>query len=436
MRLFLFLFYETAKLLVWLVRWFYYAKRTVVNEQMRDYKGPVMLASNHPGTLMDPINVAVLMNRRVNFLANASLFKTRFSNWFFSNFYCIKVERYIDTGGRPIDNKMAFQMATDYLTKGGCLYVAPEGGSYSGRYVKKMKTGAARIALQTEEANDFELGLAILPIGLNYSDPGEFRGELLTVMGEPIKVADFKDDWEKDPKEAVRKLTLHLQEKLASNLIYASDEEEDELLKKAEIILATENKLKPHATYLRSKKLLTLLQNMESQQPGTHRSFSKNINAYFTTLKKLNINDISVKGKSSVNLLLLIVLFPLFLPGHLIHFLPAFLTKKLSDKFSTDPVWVPTIKILGGLIIYPVILYLQCLIIKLLVGNINGLSSYLMWIYLAGFVLFGWLAEWYLRNWNNWQNRQRFRRFQKKQPSEAIAVLEKRASVLDQLVIK
>lgn len=397
---------------------------------MRDYKGPVMLASNHPGTLMDPINVAVLMNRRVHFLANASLFKSRFSNWFFSNFYCIKVERYVDTGGKPIDNKMAFMMASNFLTKGGCLYVAPEGGSYSGRFVKKMKTGAARIAFATEEANDFKLGLVILPIGLNYSDPGEFRSELLTVMGEPIKVADFKVEWEKDQKEAVQKLTLHLKEKLAENLIYAADEEEDELLKKAEILLASENSLDPKPAYFRSKKTLSYFQKLRSEQPAVYQNFAEKINMYFEKIKKIDVLDVSVKGNATVSILMLIFTFPFFLIGYLLHFLPAFLTKKLSDKFSTDPVWIPTVKILGGLVIYPLVLWLQYLLINKLTGDIEGGLNYLHWIYIASIVLFGFIAEWFLKKWQLFISNNNWEKFAEAKPVEKNALLKLRDEIL------
>ncbi|MEO1258523.1 MAG: 1-acyl-sn-glycerol-3-phosphate acyltransferase [Bacteroidota bacterium] len=433
MKLFLFLFYETAKLLVWIVRWFYYARRTLVNAQMRDYKGPVILASNHPGTLMDPLNVAVLMNRRVNFLANASLFKTRFGNWFFSNFYCIKVERYLDTGGKPIDNKKAFQMATDYLTGGGCLYVAPEGGSYGGRFVKKVKTGPARIALNTEAANDFQLGLVILPIGLNYSEPGKFRSELLTDMGGPIRVADFKEDWEKDQKEAVRKLTLHLKEKLAEQLIYAADEAEDELLKKAETILASENMLPPQPTYFRSKKTLQHLQYLRSKKPVVYESFSEKINDYFAGLHKRNIVDASVKENTSAHWLLIIILFPFFLIGYLVHFLPAFLASKLSDKFSSDPVWVPTIKILGGLIIYPVVLWLQYLILKKVFGGIGDFGFYLKWGYVPGFFLFGWVAELFLKKWRLFVSKRNWKRFKAEKPAASGRLLNLRDEILQVL---
>ena len=186
---------------------------------MRDYKGPCIVVSNHPGTLMDPLNTAVLMKRRVHFLANATLFASRFGNWFFSNFYCIKIERFSDTKGKPLNNKEAFKMATDHLTNGGCLYMAPEGGSNAGRHLHKLKTGPARIALNTEVVNDFDLDLVILPVGLNYSNPTEFRSSLLTIMGEPIKVADFKKDWEKNQIGTVRKLTAVLKEKMEAILI-------------------------------------------------------------------------------------------------------------------------------------------------------------------------------------------------------------------------
>ncbi|MEZ4953390.1 MAG: 1-acyl-sn-glycerol-3-phosphate acyltransferase [Saprospiraceae bacterium] len=433
-KIFLFLFYETAKVLVWLVRWFYYAKRSLVNGGLRDYKGPCIVVSNHPGTLMDPLNVAVLMKRRVNFLANAGLFGNPFSNWFFSTFYCIKIERYSDTGGKPLNNKKAFKMAADHLTNDGCLYMAPEGGSHAGRLERQLKTGAARIALNTEEANDFNLGLVILPFGLNYSNPGQFRSSLMTVIGEPIKVSDFKEDWERDQIAAVRKLTAVLKERMEALLIIAVDEEEDQLLAKAEIILQNEEGLDGSSLLARSQKVLAKMQSRRAEQPAFYSSFKEKLESYFQKLKAVGIFDISVTGKKKIPILLTALAAPVFLLGYLIHFLPAYLTKKISDKLSTDPAWLPTFKVMGGLVVYPSTLVLQYWLASFCLSSFVEIENWWKWAYLASIVPAGLMAEWFIDQRALFCSNLRFRRFAKQQPAELERLMVLRAAVLSEIL--
>lgn len=433
MKIFLFLFYETAKVLVWLVRWFYYGKRTLVNGKLRGYKGPCILVSNHPGTLMDPLNVAVLMRRRVNFLANAGLFGNPFSNWFFSTFYCIKIERYSDTGGKPLNNKKAFKMAADHLTNDGCLYMAPEGGSHAGRLERQLKTGAARIALNTEEVNNFNLGLVILPFGLNYSNPGQFRSSLLTVIGEPIKVADFKEDWERDQIAAVRKLTAVVKERMEALLIIAADEEEDQLLAKAEDMLQNEEKLAGATLLDRSQRVLAKMQNWRAEQPAFYLSFKEKIEAYFQKLNEMGILNISVKGNRKVPYVLMFLAAPVYLLGYLIHFLPAYFTKKLSDRLSTDPAWLPTFKVMGGLVIYPLTLAVQYWLVSFCLSRFVGFENWWKWAYIACIFPTGLVAEWFIDQWVLFRSNLRFRRFSNQRPKESEKLVELRNAVLSEL---
>lgn len=408
MKTFLAIIYQVLKLLVRAIIWVYYFKVELENGEMNNIKGPCIVVSNHPGTIMDPLNAVVNLNRQVNFLANASLFKNKFSNWFLSTFYCIKIERYADTGGKPLDNEAAFRQATDFLTNGGCLYIAPEGGSYEGRRVNKLKTGLARIAFNTEQENDFKLGLQILPIGLNYADPYEFRRPILVNMGRPFMVSDFKEDWEQNDREAVRKLTAHLKAKMEEVILPTTDPEEDALLAKLEELVQNNEPLSLTGQYVRSKKILGNLQKLRSERPATFSGLSDLATFYFEELKKLDLKDASVAGNHRISILLLILAFPFAWIGIATHFLPAFLTKKLSDLLSSEPVWVPTFKVCGGLVIYPLVIFLQVKLLGLWFSSFGEMGVYLKWGYMAAIIPLGLVAEWSLEKWKLYKSRQRF----------------------------
>lgn len=344
--------------------------------------------ANHPSTVLDPLNVAVHVPRIVHFLANASLFKTPFTNWFFNTFYCIPVERYVDTGGKPLNNAASFAKATEFLTNGGILFIAPEGSSYVERRVRKLKTGLARIALGTEAANGFRLGLRILPVGLNYEDPTKFRSDLLTIFGEPVAVADFKPDWEKDPKEAVRKLTAHLQSKLTELTTDVTDEGEQKTLEKVEALAQSKNPLSPFGEFERSQNILAKLKKWREGS-------AENLGRLESVLEKIELKFFQ-KSKNRVgDILIMLLTFPFFLLGWLIHFPPTFSIKKLSDKLNDDLHWVPTFKYCLGLILYPVILILEIWAVSKLPGQ------WPTWVFLFSIYPLGLFTEWWLKKWDS-----------------------------------
>jgi len=200
LKLFLYLFYYFSKYIVDGSFRLFYSKTTIFKKEKLNPKGPCIIVANHPSTMMDPLNVVSRIKPQVHFLANGGLFLTKFNRWFFSTFYCIPIYRKIDTKGGKTENADSFIAANAHLEKGGLLYIAPEGTSYPPRQMKKLKTGFARIAFAAEAANDFELGLTILPIGLSYTNTKEFKAEVILNPGELIRVSDFKAEYEADAK--------------------------------------------------------------------------------------------------------------------------------------------------------------------------------------------------------------------------------------------
>lgn len=390
----LFFFYHFFKLIVRASLWVFYRRTTVANRKGANIKGPVIVVANHPSTVLDPLNVAVHIPRIVHFLANASLFKTRFTNWFFNTFYCIPIERYADTGGRPLNNAASFTKATEFLTNGGILFIAPEGSSYVERRVRKLKTGLARIALNTEAANGFRLGLRILPAGLNYSDPTQFRSEVLTVFGEPIRVADFEEDWEADPIAAVRKLTEHVRSKLTELTTDTTSAEEEKLLGKLESFFQKTDPLPPLPAFERSQKILSKLKIWRADDGQKLEKADSLLSQLGAAREKGGSNRPFSEGLL-LKWVMLIFSFPLFLLGWLIHFPPCFLTKKLSGVLNDDLHWVPTFKYCLGLIIYPTLLFLEIWAVSKLPGR------WPTWVFVFSIVSLGLFAEWWLGEWRS-----------------------------------
>lgn len=200
-------------------------------------KGPLIVLSNHPNTLMDPFLVVSRLQRPVFFLANASLFSHPFANWFLNTFYCIKVERQKDVN-RPIDNAVAFARSRRHLESGGALYIAPEGTCYWEYRLRPLKTGAARIALDVLKTGHCR-EITFLMAGIHYHAPADYRSRVymrfstLTLRREDLH-GDLTD-W-----QHVSDLTQRLQQEM-ERLIPHADTEADAALR--EIVDLTQPRL-------------------------------------------------------------------------------------------------------------------------------------------------------------------------------------------------
>ncbi|MCB0519126.1 MAG: 1-acyl-sn-glycerol-3-phosphate acyltransferase [Lewinellaceae bacterium] len=431
----LFFVYHFFKALIEVTRRVFYAKITVVNKERGRFKEPCILVSNHPSTLLDPLNAAEEIQTEVHFLANASLFKNLVAAWFFKKLFCIPIERYEDTGGKPLNNKASFEKAVQHLEHGGCLYIAPEGTSYIHRRLRKLKTGSARIALAAESQANFQLGLVLLPVGLNYSDPTQFRSHLLTILGEPIRVADFEADWKADEAAAVRKLTDHLAEKLSNLLLDTVDDEEDRLLCYLEEMQQNENRLPSYPHFLRSKKTLAAIQGWSKEVPSMLATFQTNVFSYFQTLEKLGVSDLAVYEQLKVkklngSFLALIGTFPFFLLGYLTHFLPAYSTGKLSKILNKDIHWAPTYKYVIGVVLYPLMLGFQVWVAGKF-GVLPGTGISIKWLYALSIIPAGLVAEWWLKTWKLEREKRRAARCFSTEPESWKKIGAVRTSILE-----
>ena len=216
---------------VWAIVWFtfgiFYKRQTRTGAQHFETPAPCIIVGNHPNTLIDVLIIAKEKNAYVYFLANAGLFSTKISNWILSRLYAIKIERPKDVKGRRTDNADSFKRSADFLSRYGTLFIAAEGSSKLERRLRKIKTGAARIALDTMNRNEWKLPLKILTCGITYEKPKLAGYDMVYNYGEPIDVKDYRQLYEQDAVKAVKKLTKDIQAKMQSLLLHTEPEDED-----------------------------------------------------------------------------------------------------------------------------------------------------------------------------------------------------------------
>ncbi len=409
----------------------FYEKTVVLHEERFRFKNACITVSNHPSTLTDPLHVAKETKKNSFFLANASLFKSKFGDWFFNTFYCIPVERPQDVGGRKIQNEDAFKRADEHLSKNGCLYIAPQGGSKMVRRLGySIKTGTARIALSAESKNDFKLGLTILPVGLNYTNPTLFRSSVLINAGEHIKVTDYKTLYQEHPKQAVIKLTKDLEDRMRSLVLDTDDDDDEYMVECMEHILNSKTPLPLGQNFYRNKTLIANLYKLKAVQSDQYQKLADATQNHFRQLTQLGTTAPAVFGKTNLGFpfLGLLIGLPIFIYGWLnnlfANFIPALAAKKLKLYIG----YTATVKIVLGLFTYPILYGLQVWLVHRFFENIWITLAYFISLPLSG--LFAWT---YRKRYLQLQATAKWKKLNKEKPTETNSLLVAQTALADEL---
>ncbi len=410
----------------------FYPRTAIINRHLLRIKGPAIILINHPNTLLDALFGAAYLRGITFFLANYSLFKNPLSNWLLNRLFCIPIQRYEDTHGKPLQNEESFARADGHLAGGGRLLIAPEGASLPGRRIRPFKTGAARIALSAESKAGFRLGLVFLPVGLTYERPHRFGDSVVVHVGHPVAIDRYAHAYEADHMTAVRDLTRHLETHMQGLVIHTADDTEDKFLHRTEILLRNSYPLPQKEEYFRSREMMDAFRQWQQYDaPGWER-FSRDVRAYFGRLSALGLQDYAVAARSFGFLLWYIpalwLTLPVFLFGYVINALPFHLPGIIADRFKAVPEYKATWKYLGGLVFFPLnyVLLFQALQ--------THYPSWVCWMVILAAPFAGIAAwryyQWALHTWQSYRAWSRFRR----NPEMKLEWQTFRAAIMEQLL--
>lgn len=202
-------------------------------------RGPVVIVSNHPNMLMDPLLSLAAAGRRVRILAKAPLFDIPIFGSVLRSLDTLPLYRLQDDPEQRHRNRLAFQEAVDTLRAGGTLLTFPEGRSHSEPRLAPLKTGAARMALAAEEQSGWGLGVKVVATGLTYQRKHRFRSRVVVATGEPIDVDAWRQPYERDRVGAIGSLTLAIARSLEGQTLSLADEADRALAETADLVLGT-----------------------------------------------------------------------------------------------------------------------------------------------------------------------------------------------------
>lgn len=356
--------YAALKILCRLTILGYFRKVKIEGKEHITKKGPYIFISNHPSAFMDPIVVATSIKPTVYFLAAGEYLGKGLVYWFTNRFlHMIPVYR---PSTRPEDthkNEAIFDKCIEHLNKGRSILVFPEGASVTEKKINPFKTGVARIVRATELSNNLKAGIQIIPIGLNYTDPHQFRSDLFVKIGEPITAADFLTQSKESEQEEVKALTQHMEDELIKTVLHMESDEFQDLLEKINDTFSRDLKSELHVKFKAqdrefelNKLFISAFSFFKNSVPDEYEDMKVQLDNYFLKLETHKISDREVR-KVNVKMNAGQILFhiwgaPIFLIGLIGNFIPYRITGMIQRKLNIKDSFKGSISLASGMILF------------------------------------------------------------------------------------
>lgn len=385
----------------------YYAEVRVNNKHhLNPENQPLIIIANHPNTLIDAWVIGMLCKQPIYFMAKATFFDSKFKKKLLSALNMIPINRKSEAKTKGVSNQDSLNACYQILGEGKTLVVFPEGTSYKERVLRELKTGTARIALETEKLHEGKLNLQVVAVGINYSQSEKFRSNILIDIDKPQDIKEYYELYLKDKKEAVVQLTNDFRQRLERVLVTTETKEEEQLIEDVYNILNTKyipsddkgvqrevKELKEIKNHLDEKKLL---------QPWRIEEIRQKVKAIDWKLEKMKIRadflDRKFRSLLFFRQLLTSLLFVVFaLPfaffGLVHNYGQYVFTDWLVPKISKDIEYYAPLAILIGFVIYP-LTYFAFLCLAYYYFDFHWLG---LLIYFVSMPLTGIFAYWFFK---------------------------------------
>ncbi len=186
-------------------------------------RSPVIIAANHPGSLLDAVLLTTQISRKIHYLAKSDFFRFPIVASLFHRLGVIPVYRPGKEPKHTERNVEAFEKAYEILESNGCIGIFPEGRNSPRRQVAELRTGAARMAMGAEARNHYRLGACVVPISVGLEGRELFLTSVYMSCEEPIRAADYAGMHQENPDGAIKKLTSDLQLALRRQAVHVED---------------------------------------------------------------------------------------------------------------------------------------------------------------------------------------------------------------------
>ncbi|MBI5688715.1 MAG: 1-acyl-sn-glycerol-3-phosphate acyltransferase [Verrucomicrobia bacterium] len=213
----------------------YYPRIEVTGGELIPRTGPVLLAANHPNSLIDPVLLGIAAGRPVRLMAKAPLFDIPVFGAALRAAGMVPAYRGTDDSRQVTRNLESLAAAARQLREGVVMGIFPEGRSHDAPQLALVRSGAARLAMAAVQQG--APGLQVVPVGINYERKERFRTAVWIKVGRPIHAENWLRQHGGDEHRAMRALTQELDARLRHCVVHLNDAAWEPLLGDVEALL-------------------------------------------------------------------------------------------------------------------------------------------------------------------------------------------------------
>jgi len=317
----------------------YYPHIEIINGERIPQSGPVLLCANHANSLIDPVIIGITARRPVRFMAKAPLFDHPLFGPLMHALGMVPAFRGVDDKRQVRRNLESLEIAAGVLVDRQAMGIFPEGISTDEAHIAKVRTGAARMALQAVEQGAEEV--RIVPIGVAYERKEQFRSAVLVRVAEPIVAAEFLAAEGGNVPRARRAITAELDARIKSVAIHLDNPDWEPWLDDLEVLVPapTNAPASPAAPLWQRKRIADAINYFWETDRGRAESLAAEISTYgdkvAATGLRIDSEVLKMPGfglflRLLWKLVLLVVLFVPALLGTIHHIIPFVIVRRIS----------------------------------------------------------------------------------------------------------
>ncbi|HBE43456.1 MAG TPA: hypothetical protein DDW27_20110 [Bacteroidales bacterium] len=305
---------------------------------------PLLFVGNHQNSFIDGILVGCYLPQPIHFTMRADMFRKRFARFCLRELNVSPVYRMEEGFENVHKNLEAFKEIYDVLKKNGNFIMFSEGVCIQEKRLQKLRKGTARLAFGAEE--QFGLDVNIVPVGINYTYPDQFRKEVMINFHDAFSIKEFTEIYKTHPAKALLRFNEKCREGLIEEVIIVEDPKNDRL---AEELLKMERNNIIHPFFRwrydsddrrKAEKRIADKINLISKTSEKERDLLENkVNDYITLLSESGLKDENIARKLNLGwlrYLAVIAGFPVFVAGYIANLIPFIVPQALTKKFIKD----------------------------------------------------------------------------------------------------
>ena len=399
--------YQFLKRSIKFALFIFFRKKVISGLENIPTSGPLIIAVNHPNTLLDPLLIASQVKRKVGFLANASIFINKIASSIFSYLWIIPVYRKKDIKpGEVQDNSQSFKKCYEFFDNNGALLIFPEGTSVNELKLRDIKTGTARIALTYEAERGFPGILNINTVALSYSDSLSFRSTVSVIVNPSFKVKEYQSLWEKDSLEAIKAFTKRIQKEMEGQITLTDDKNQEKAVLQVQkfyfeyIDPSISRYSDPARSFEFRRKLAEKVRDLQNTDPVLYNNLAIQFDDFFNRLEDLKItpgffrSSFLEKNKSIIlvaYIFQLILLFPFYILGLITNYIPYKIPLWIFKSLKPDVEYRSSIHMISGMIVFPLFYLFNIILFR------KYISSELIWsiLFLLSLPFLGFIVLYY-----------------------------------------